>query len=206
MNTQILASAALIAIAAVSTPAAAASWQSAEGEAAAVEACKGFNDYGPAELVTVVDDGMGDFLVWLEDVDGDLWACNASAGGDIYANALVIDDLLGGEGVEMVHLVGGSPSRNPAKPAENLCVALTGEPARVVASVEDGLGDWLVWLTVDDGETFVMCNASSDGVLYAFEDVSLPINDLPVVETAPAFEDTPARPAVASPSRPGQFS
>ncbi len=206
MNTHILASAALIAFAAVATPAAAAPGQSAGGEGLAVEVCKGFNDYGPAELVAVVDDGMGDFLVWLEDVDGDLWACNASGAGDIYANALVIDDLLAGEGIEMVHLTGGSPSRNPAKPAENLCIAMSEEPVDLVATVEDGLGDYLVWMTADDGDTYIMCNASTDGRLWAFEEVSYVLNDAFVAEPEiDAIEEAPARPVIASPSRPGQF-
>jgi hypothetical protein len=176
-----------------------------EGEAIAIDACTTFNEYGPTELIAVVEDGMGDYLVWLEDADEDLWACNANADGDIYANVIVADDLLEGEGPAMVHLVNGAATRHPAKQAERLCLAVAEGEAELVATVEDGLGDYLVWLAVDE-ETFIMCNASSDGLLYAFEEVSMPINEAPELDPATAdIEETPVRPVITAPSRPNQF-
>jgi hypothetical protein len=178
-----------------------------EGEAIAIDACAAFNEYGPTELVAVVEDGMGDYLVWLEDADEDLWACNANADGDIYANVIVADDLLEGEGPALVHMVSGAPTRHPEKQAERLCMAVAEGEAELVATVEDGLGDYVVWLAVDE-ETFIMCNASSDGVLYAFEEVSMSINATPESEPAIADDDavgTPGRPVITQPSRPSQF-
>ena len=35
---------------------------------------------------------MGDWLVWVEDKDGDLWMCNANAEGDVYANVFLEGD------------------------------------------------------------------------------------------------------------------
>ena len=197
MNTNIV-TAALFALAL--TPSVAAAGHSniaADGETLAVEVCQGFNAYGPAEVLTIVDDGMGDYLVWLEDIDGDYWACNANADGDIYANALVTADLLEGEGPGMLHLVSGAPSRYPSKLAERLCTAAAEGPVNVVATVEDGLGDYLVWLEASD-ETYIMCNASSEGTLWAFEYVDLPINEAPMLTT----EETPA-PVAPLPARPG---
>ena len=46
----------------------------------------------------------------------------------------------------------------------------------VIATVEDGLGDYLVWLENGQSELW-MCNASADAELYAFEPVDYPIND-----------------------------
>ena len=173
----------------------------------AIEACSNFNEYGPVEVMAAVDDGMGDTLVWLTDADEDLWACNASGEGDIFANVMVDDDLLEGEGPAMVQLVSGNPSRHPELQAGRLCLAVAEEQnVEIVASVEDGLGDYMVWLEVDGGESYIMCNASSDGALYAFETVAMPLNDGPVIE--PVSNDTcngaPVTPAVTA-TRPDQF-
>lgn len=177
-----------------------------QGQQTAIQACTALNEYGPAKVVTAVNDGMGDYLIWLEDVDTDLWACNANADGDVYANLLVGDDLLEGAGADMLHLVSDAPSRHPDVQAERLCTGAAGEDYEVVATVDDGLGDYLVWLTADN-ETFIMCNASSDGALYTFEEVSMPINE-PFTATEPLTtenEEGPGHPAVSSPARPTQF-
>jgi hypothetical protein len=102
----------------------------------------------------------------------------------------------------MLHLVAGGQSRDPAKMAERLCIAAADDKVKVVATVEDGLGDYLVWLKTSD-ETFIMCNASTDGQLWAFEPVNMPINDQPAVTSeGPA---APISPAPARPGLPSQF-
>jgi hypothetical protein len=173
--------------------------ESAVGRDTAIQACLDYNEYAPAQLVEAVDDGLGDFLVWVEDVDGDLWMCNANAEGYIYANIMMIGDLLEGEGPQMIGFTptstsgtrerpsfgggdgggqSGGVSADPASQAEALCLAVgaTVENVYLVATVEDGLGDYLVWLENDNGELW-MCNASGELELYAFEPVDYPIND-----------------------------
>ena len=71
--------------------------------------------------------------------------------------------------------------------AAALCAAIGSyvEDMQVVATVEDGLGDYLVWLQNAD-EGFWMCNASSDAKLYDFEPVDMPLNGSGSVETREA--------------------
>lgn len=163
----------------------------------AVDTCSAFNEYGPVELVGVNDDGMGDYMVWLEDADGYLWGCNVSEEGDIYANVPMGYDILEGEGAQIIQV---GLVRNPERAVEKFCTDLAEGSVEVVSTIEDGFGDYLVWLDAGDG-SFIMCNASLNGELYAFETVSMPINE-PV-------EIAPAAPAVSAPShRPtgiGQF-
>jgi hypothetical protein len=204
MKTSIIAAAffaaAIAPVAALAHPAGGAD----EGQNIAIQACTGFNEYGPVDVVSVVKDGMGDYLIWLEDVDEDLWACNANASGDVYANVIVYDDLLEGEGASMLQLVSGGATRHPERQAERLCLAVADDDAfEIVATAEDGLGDYVVWLTADD-ETFIMCNASADGRLYAFEEVGMPLNDGYVIEPATAGT-SPAGSTPSGPGRPGQF-
>jgi hypothetical protein len=179
--------------------------ESFAGPETAIQACQDFNEYGPTEVIASVEDGLGDYLVWLTDLDGDLWGCNANADGDIYANVLVEYDLLDGEGLDMVHLVGGQVSRDPARQAERLCVAAAEDQVKVVSTVEDGLGDYLVWLKVSD-DIFIMCNASSDGELWAFEYVGLPINEpADIAVTSEEVTEEPISDAPVRPGSPGQF-
>jgi len=169
--------------------------ENAAGRDTAVQACIDYNEYAPAQLVEAVEDGLGDYLVWVEDVDGDLWMCNANADGAIYANIMMEGDLLQGEGPQMI---GFQPTGNRERPsfggddgggqtgggadpvsqAESLCAAVgeTIEEMQVIATVEDGLGDYLVWLQNGNDELW-MCNASSEAELYAFEPVDYAIND-----------------------------
>lgn len=162
---------------------------------AAIDACTAYNDYGPVELIGVNDDGMGDHMVWLQDVDGYLWGCNVSAEGDIYANVPMGLDLLEGEGAGIIQV----SARNPERAVENFCADLAEGDVEVVATAEDGFGDYLVWLDNFDG-SFTMCNASINGELYAFETVSMPINEV-IEEEAPAV----SAPSTGRPSSPGQF-
>lgn len=167
----------------------------------AVDTCSGFNEYGPVELVGVNDDGMGDYMVWLEDADGYLWGCNVSEEGDIYANIPMGYDLLEGEGATLINV---SLTRNPERAVEKFCADLAEGNVEVVSTVEDGFGDYLVWLDAGDGD-FIMCNASLNGELYAFETVGMPLNE--PVEIVPEVDEAPA---ISAPSRPtgtgaGQF-
>lgn len=151
----------------------------AQGEETAIRACLSYNEHTfPAQLVKAVDDGMGDTLVWLEAGD-ELWMCNANADGDIYFNVSVDMDLLEGGGVYLVGWQEGGFDEAPELAAERLCVAVvedyTAEGAFIVSTVDDGYGDYLVWLEGDDGN-FWACNASTDGVLYALVNVDYPIN------------------------------
>jgi hypothetical protein len=149
----------------------------------AARACTALNEYAPTQLVGAVEDGLGDWLVWIEDKDGDLWMCNANSKGAVYANVLMEGDLLKGTGAE---LIGDQPvsDRNrtrgfdPAATAETLCSTIGNyfEEMQVVATVEDGLGDYLVWLQ-NANEALWMCNASGAAELYSFEPIDIPLND-----------------------------
>ncbi len=157
-------------------------------KATATNACTSFNEYGPTEVVDVVEDGLGDWLVWVKDKDGDLWMCNANEEGAVYANVLMEGDLLDGEGVDLIsnrqtgeRRSGGS--HGPAATAEAVCAAVGNviEDMEIVATVSDGLGDYLVWLQNADEELW-MCNASGDAQLYTFDPVDMPLNDYTPVE------------------------
>jgi len=104
--------------------------------------------------------------------------CNASSEGAVYANVFIQGDLLGGAGSELVGYQTANNNSNASAPAENLCwvVGNAIEDMRVVATVNDGLGDFLVWLANDNDELW-MCNASSDARLYSLEPVDFPLND-----------------------------
>jgi hypothetical protein len=169
--------------------------ENAPGRETAIQACLDLNEYAPAEAIEAVEDGLGDFLVWVEDRDGDLWMCNANADGAVYANVMMEGDLLQGDGPEMIgytpmvnrerpNFGGGDDggrsggASDPASRAEALCAAVaeTVEEMQIIATVEDGLGDYLVWLENGEAELW-MCNASAEAELYAFEPVDYPIND-----------------------------
>jgi hypothetical protein len=149
----------------------------------AIEACTTANRYGPVEVAATVEDGMGDWLIWIKDKDNELWLCNASEQGAIFANTYMEGDLLKGTGAELVGL--GAPAARdssnapvPAATAEALCSTIGGyiEEMQIVATVEDGMGDYLVWLK-NAKEELWLCNASADAKLYTFEPIDLPINE-----------------------------
>lgn len=170
-----------LALAMAQAPAEAARRGPAEtGRDRAVQACVDLNGYGPAELDTAVEDGLGDWLVWVKDKDGDLWMCNADADGAVYANIYMEGDLLQGGGTELIAAEPASSRRRaePAQQAENLCFAVGSviEEMEVVTTIEDGVGDYLVWLKNADDALWI-CNASTEAKLYAFEPIAYPIND-----------------------------
>ena len=199
MFTKFAAATAFALLLAPSAHAGQSSFEEAPSSDTAAQACLDLNEYGPAEVVETVDDGLGDFLIWIEDRDGDLWMCNANVDGAVYANIMMEGDLLQGDGPEMINYTPvvnriinrerpnfgggdegetGGGSSDPASRAESLCAAVadTVEEMSVIATVEDGLGDYLVWLENGQSELW-MCNASSEAELYAFEPVDYPIND-----------------------------
>lgn len=146
-----------------------------KGHDSAVAACLDFNGYKPAELVDAAEDGLGDWIVWVRDKDEDLWLCNANEEGSVYANVLLKGDLLSGEGSQ---LLPEEDRSGPAGRAERLCAEVGGhmENLEIVATVDDALGDYLVWLKKDD-DSYWMCNASADDKLYAFEEVHYPLEE-----------------------------
>ena len=177
MKSALAALAAAAALAPV-PPASAEDWGDA-GRETAIAACIDRNGYKPAKLKAAVDDGLSDYIVWVEDKDGDLWLCNANESGEIYANILLQGDLLAGEGAQLIAydpaLV--SAAHGPAGRAEELCAAVGvhfGE-LEIVATVDDALGDYLVWLKTAEGG-YWMCNASADQKLYTFEWVEYPVD------------------------------
>lgn len=157
-----------------------------DGVEKATEACETVNEYGPVEVVTSVEDGLGDWLVWVKDRDGDLWMCNASGYGAVFTNVVMQGDLLGGDGSALLgyHPVSnGGSGGDPALIAETLCYGIGNyiEEMQVVVTVSDGMGDYLTWLkNADDG--LWVCNASEDAELFDFEPVDLPINGVEPVE------------------------
>ncbi len=193
MRTKLIATAAIL-VAATATAARADSsdWRP-EGHDSAVAACLDFNQYKPANLDSAAEDGMGDWIVWVKDKDGDLWLCNADKDGDVYANVLLNGDMLDGEGSQLVTDESGRHP-GPAESAERLCAAVgsTKEELEIVSTVDDALGDYLVWLKNKSG-SYWMCNASSDDKLYTFEPVEYPIEGQPASDDANCCETSPGR-------------
>ena len=149
-------------------------------EQAATAVCASVNEYGPVQLVKAVEDGLGDWVVWLRDKDNDTWMCNASAEGNVYANTLIKGDRLAGRGEEAIALmpVAYAPSALPAaEKAERVCAAAGRkvDATRLVTTVEDGVGDYIVWLQGSD-HAYWLCNASADAKLYVFQPIRSPIN------------------------------
>ena len=155
-----------------------------DGKNKAAEACQAMNQYGPVEVQTVADDGLGDWVVWVKDKDGDLWMCNANSHGAVFTNVMMQGDLLKGDGNALVGLQNiGNGISGGAQEAEALCTAVGShiENMQVVTTVEDGLGDYITWLKNADDQLWV-CNASGDAKLYDFETVDLPLNGVAPVE------------------------
>ena len=176
MRTTLIAAAAVLVAATTAAHAGSDDWRP-EGYDSAVAACLDFNGYKPVELVDAAEDGMGDWIVWVRDKDEDLWLCNANADGEVYANVLLNGDLLGGEGSQLVSGEDHDARHpGPAESAERLCAAVGSytEDLEIVATVDDSLGDYLIWLKNKD-DAYWMCNASSDANLYTFEAVEYPI-------------------------------
>jgi hypothetical protein len=147
---------------------------------AALGVCASVNQYAPVQPVKITEDGLGDWIVWLRDKDNDLWICNASAEGNVYANTLIKGDRLAGRGEEAIALmpVAFTPSALPEADKANRVCAAAGrkvDATRIVTTVEDGLGDYIVWLEGSD-HTYWLCNASADAKLFVFENIRSPIN------------------------------
>ncbi len=183
----LIAATALLALvgASASTPSAATEpTTEAAARQAAADACLAFNEYRPGQVTQVAGDGLGDWIVWVRDKDNDLWLCNASSEGNVFANSMIRGDLLHGKGEQALALmsVAHTPSRNAgAEAAERLCAAggrKVGATA-IVRTVEDGTGDYIVWLKAND-ESYWLCNASAKAELYVFQHVGSALNTLPI--------------------------
>jgi hypothetical protein len=157
-----------------------------DGVEKAKAACTAMNQYGPVEAVKAVEDGMGDWIVWVKDKDADLWMCNASSAGAVFTNVMMQGDLLKGDGAALVgfqpvaNRTGGA---NPGQVAETLCATIGShiEPMQVLVTVEDGMGDYLTWLKNGNDQLW-LCNASGEAKLYDFEAIDLPLNDFEPTE------------------------
>ena len=166
---------------------------------------------GAAIPLNAVGDGMGDWLVWVQDGQGELWGCNADAAGRVYVHAKLDGDLLDGDGGELspgIVPASTSAARDPGiadqgvpdAAARRLCLAVgravpgaaPGDPS-VVAATPDGMGDTAVWLRLADDRLW-LCDASAAGELFVFEPVGFPLDDVP---GAPA----PAAPSPAGAAR-----
>lgn len=163
-----------------STPSSAEPTTGISGRDAATSVCISFNKYGPVQAEAAVEDGLGDWIVWVRDKDKDLWMCNASAEGNVYANILIRGDLLEGAGAQAIALLPvahTAPGNADAEKAERLCAAAGRkvDATRIVATVGDGVGDYVVWLQGGD-QSYWLCNASSDAELFAFEPIHSPLN------------------------------
>jgi len=189
MSPRILAAASL-ALILVHAPALAGEPAADPGLATANAACQAVDASAPREVAATVADGLGDWLVWLKDRDSNVWLCNASSEGAVFAHTRMEGDLLAGDGAAMISIhPAGNPARarplrvDPAETAAALCAAVGRyiEDMQVVATVEDGVGDYLVWLQNAE-EGLWMCNASADAKLYDFEPVEMPLNDFQAVE------------------------
>jgi hypothetical protein len=168
--------------ASASAPAAAEPARGISPIQAAVFACVSFNRDAQSLALRAVEDGIGDWLVWMRDGNGGLRLCNASAEGNIYVNAAIRGDVLAGAGERAIELLPvatpAAASTDPAAQAERLCAAASRKigGARIVATVGDGVGDYLVWLE-DSGGSYWACNASADAKLWLFEPARAPLNN-----------------------------
>lgn len=86
--------------------------------------------------------------------------------------------------------------QNPHQPAIDACIAQNEyQPATLLASADDGMGDSTVWLTDADGDLW-LCNGDAEGTIYANVMVS---DDL--LRGAGADLVTPLQDAAASSGR-----
>jgi hypothetical protein len=144
---------------------------------AAIEACMALRSDASAALIDVVADGLGDYLVWIRDGEGSIWACDASGYGDVFVDVRLGDDLLHGRGASLVHLVSDRGWESPSILAERACgVVDKGRKLTLITTVADGRQGYLVWFATSDGD-YLMCNASADGNVFIFEQIDTPIGD-----------------------------
>jgi hypothetical protein len=162
-----------------SAPSAAETVSRISNRDAATSSCLSFNDYQPAEAVATVEDGLGDWIVWVRDKDRDVWMCNANAEGNVYANAQIRGDLLRGSGKRAIALQPVAHTQGHlagAETAERLCAAAGRKvDATPFVTVEDGAGDHAVWLRGGD-QSLWLCNASDKAELFVFERIRSPLN------------------------------
>lgn len=150
--------------------------------ASAIKACVAVNEYQPVNTLAAVEDGRGNSLVWLQDVDEDLWLCNADKQGDIFAYEVVDGDLLEGKGSALTEEESSSGERDSQATAERVCqMMVAAPPAEILASREDGLAgdDWTSAFAVfvrDSDKNEFLCNATGDAEIFAFAEIGEPLD------------------------------
>src|SRR5204862_259996 len=75
-----------------------------DGKDKAVDACQAMNQYGPVKVQAAVEEGLGDWLIWVKDKDDDIWMCNANSHGAVFTNIMMQGDLLKGDGNALINL------------------------------------------------------------------------------------------------------
>ena len=108
-----------------------------DGKDKAADACQAMNEYGPVKVIANVDDGMGDWLVWVKDKDGDLWMCNANAHGAVFTNVLMQGDLLKGDGSQLMGLRNVADNGTGDRPGRRSAVHSHRKPHREDAGRDD---------------------------------------------------------------------
>ncbi|MEO1200484.1 MAG: hypothetical protein AAFX39_14850 [Pseudomonadota bacterium] len=136
----------------------------------AVSTCWAATGFASIDIEGVVHDGVGGFVVWISDTDETLYLCNADATGTVYAFDPVSHDMFNGKGQDALGEAGFTEistavSETPQAVANTICTLPFDETIEIVASVPDGLGDYLIWM-VDGDETYWMCNASGEAQVY----------------------------------------
>lgn len=171
--------AAALSMAAVALTSANAGTKAASHETA-IEACSAVNPLQPVEALGAVEDGsgIGFSLVWLTDAKDNLWMCDADDTGAVYSYSLVVDDLLQGEGPELIGFQNVDLSEeNPQEIAEKVCVAYV-DGGSLFSSAADGLSDdpgYIVFVEDTDSNLY-LCNATGDAMMWAFEPIGDPLS------------------------------
>jgi hypothetical protein len=154
----------------------------ATGHDAAIKACSTVNPKQPVEVLNAVDDGsgIGFSLVWLKDIDGNLWMCDADSQGNVYTYTILTGDLLAGTGPELIGLQpasNGTLDGDPKTIAEKVCVAHLEGGGKVLVSAADGLDSdpGFIVFVQDNAGNFHICNATGDAMIWAFEPVGDPL-------------------------------
>jgi hypothetical protein len=150
--------------------------------AKAIEACSTANPAQPVDAIGAVDDGsgIGFSLVWLTDAEERLWMCDADSEGFVYSYSLVKDDLLDGDGPELIGLKPASNGGNDDEPrtvAEAICAAYLTDGGTVLSSRPDGLTEdpgYAIFVE-DQGGDLYLCNATGDAMVWAFEPIGDPL-------------------------------
>jgi hypothetical protein len=106
--------------------------------------------------------------------------CDADSEGFVYSYSLVKDDLLDGDGPELIGLKPASNGGNDDEPrtvAEAICAAYLTDGGTVLSSRPDGLTEdpgYAIFVE-DQGGDLYLCNATGDAMVWAFEPIGDPL-------------------------------